>query len=205
MQDVQLSGAAAQSPREGVAPDAGEARTATTGYQFRLRFPPDEIPHWAAKYDYDDEIPLAVGNRARERGYLDRADFLDLALWKSARPKKRCGGNTESYVHAVTAAALSSTEPRFKIEVLRILDGVDWPTASVILHFCDRERWPIFDYRAFWSLSQDDPAGHYTFSLWDEYTRFIRGLADSAGVSMRSLDRALWAYSKEHQPVRRVR
>ena len=170
---------------------------------FRLPFPPDQIAHWAAEYDYDDRTAVGVGDGARQRGYLDRADFTELALWKSAgRSKKHLVPNSESYVQAVTAGSLRSTEPRFKIEVLRILNGVDWPTASVILHFCDRERWPIFDYRAFWSLGQPDPAGRYTFTLWDQYTRFTRDLADRTGVSMRTLDRALWAYAKRYQPPR---
>jgi hypothetical protein len=40
-----------------------------------------------------------------------------------------------------------------------------------------------------------DPAGH-RFPVWMEYTRFLRGVSADAGVSMRTLDRALWQYSK---------
>ncbi len=36
--------------------------------------------------------------------------------------------------------------------VLRFLDGVEWPTASTILHFCGARPYPILDYRALWSL-----------------------------------------------------
>jgi hypothetical protein len=39
----------------------------------------------------------------------------------------------------------------------------------------------------------------YEFSFWWEYTQFCRKLAAEAGVSMRTLDRALWQYSKENQ------
>jgi hypothetical protein len=98
----------------------------------------------------------------------------------------------------VTRQALTSKEPRFKIEVLRLLDGVDWATASVVLHFCDRERWPILDVRAFWSLGQAVPP-YITYPVWDAYTACTRALADRHGVSMRTLDRALWGYSKAHQ------
>jgi hypothetical protein len=31
------------------------------------------------------------------------------------------------------------------------------------------------------------------------YTEFLRGVAAKAGVSMRTLDKALWQYSKEKQ------
>jgi hypothetical protein len=89
----------------------------------------------------------------------------------------------------------------FKIEVFRLLDGVDWPTASVILHFCDRGQYPILDVRALWSLGV---AARPTlgFPLWMEYTGFLRGVARNAEVSMRTLDRALWQYSKVNQKLR---
>lgn len=83
--------------------------------------------------------------------------------------------------------------------MLLLLTGVSWPTASVILHFCARDRYPILDFRALWSLGfLRVPA--FTFSFWWEYTCFIRGINDRMGLSMRTIDRALWQYSKERQP-----
>jgi hypothetical protein len=166
---------------------------------FKLRIPRDAIQVWADRYSYNDTDPQAVGATAQVAGYLTLDQFLKIAKWKSQRRQALCKQNSEEYVRAVTGSALSATEPRFKIEALRILDGVDWPTASVVLHFCDSERWPIIDYRAFWSLSEPSPAGSYSFDLWQAYTAYTRQLADDLGVSMRTLDRALWAYSKEKQ------
>lgn len=99
----------------------------------------------------------------------------------------------------VTGAALAARDERFKIEVLTLLTGVGWPTASVILHFCDRGRYPILDFRALWSLGLARPPAVYGFPFWDAYCRCTRDLADSTGVGMRVLDRALWAYSRENQ------
>jgi hypothetical protein len=73
---------------------------------------------------------------------------------------------------------------------LRLLDGVDWATTSVILHFCDRRRWPILDVRAFWGLGGEVPK-YITYPLWEAYTEGTRGLANQHRVSMRVLDRAL--------------
>src|SRR5437773_881772 len=81
------------------------------------------------------------------------------------------------------------------------LDGVDWPTASVLLHFCDRQPYPVLDFRALWSLGISHPPT-YTFEFWWAYASFTRQLAASSGESMRTVDRALWQYSKEHQPAR---
>lgn len=168
---------------------------------FKLRIPRDAIQVWADRYSkyYDDTDALAVGAVARVAGSLTLDEFVKIAKWKTQRSKSLCLRNSDAYVRTVTGSALSATEPRFKVEVLRLLDGVDWPTASVILHFSDSERWPILDYRAFWSLSQPSPAGRYGFSLWEAYTIYTRQLGDEIGVSMRTLDRALWTYSRENQ------
>ena len=82
--------------------------------------------------------------------------------------------------------------------LLTCLTGVSWPTASVILHFFHPDPYPIMDFRALWSVSLKVPA-QYTFEFWWEYVKFCRGIASRSRVDMRTLDRALWQYSKERQ------
>jgi hypothetical protein len=165
--------------------------------KFTLPFADASITEWAQRYgtDDDDREAFRVGSAAKMKGALSRDDLLAIVRWKSPRPVKRCALNTDSYVRAVTASALATTESRFKIEALCLLDGVAWPTASVILHFCDAERWPIIDFRAFESLGVRGPVTH-DFSMWQAYVQFARTTAERARVNMRALDRALWAYSK---------
>ena len=98
----------------------------------------------------------------------------------------------------VTRTALRTDNERLKIEILTLLTGVSWPTASVILHFCDKKPYPILDYRALWSLRVEAPP-RYDFDFWWAYTRFVRRLAKETKLSMRTIDRALWQYSKERQ------
>src|SRR5262245_60140203 len=76
--------------------------------------------------------------------------------------------------------------------------GVSWPTASVIPHFCDPGRYPILDVRALWSVGLRRVPG-YTFALWSGYTHFVSNISDRVGLSIRTIDRALWRYSKERQ------
>ena len=169
---------------------------------FRLRFPVRDIGFWAARYSTpsEDLIASRVGPAARARGYLTRAEFLTLCRWKTPRTQSRCETNDASFVQAVTRVALSTSDERLAIEVLTLLNGVSWPTASSILHFCARKPYPVLDYRALWSLSVRQPSA-YAFPLWSSYTAFTRALAKKAGVPMRTLDRALWQYSKERQPA----
>jgi hypothetical protein len=61
-----------------------------------------------------------------------------------------------------------------------------------------RGRYPILDVRALWSAGLDATPS-YGFDFWMEYTEFLRGVATHAGVSMRTLDKALWQYSKVKQ------
>ena len=121
-----------------------------------------------------------------------------MAEWKTPRSRPRCEANDADYVEEVTRAAFGSKNERFKIDALRLLSGVEWPTASVLLHFCDEGRYPILDVRALWSLGIRK-APSYGFAFWREYTNFLRGVSSDATVSMRTLDRALWQYSKERQ------
>lgn len=167
---------------------------------FALRFSAEAIPHWAAQYQYpgETEIEYEVAPRIRERGFITHAELVTLCHWKSPRIRTRCGGNSAEFVEAVTQTALTTPNERLRIEVLLLLQGVGWPMASVILHWCHPDPYPILDFRALWSLGIDQPP-HYAFGFWEAYTSHCRQLAARAGVSMRLLDRALWSYSKFNQ------
>ena len=168
--------------------------------RFKLRFPASAIERWAGVFSdaSDSFIEKDLAPAAHRQGYLTRDQFLRIAEWKSARSRSRCEKNDARYVKEVTRAALRSKNERFKVQALRLLEGVEWPTASVILHFCDWGRYPILDVRALWSAGLD-ATPPYGFPLWTEYTDFLRGVAAEAGVSMRILDKALWQYSKANQ------
>ena len=108
--------------------------------KFKLRFPVSAIERWAEAFSdpSDSVIEKDIAPAARRQGYLTRDQFLRIAEWKTVRSRARCRKNEAEYVKEVTRAALSSKNERFKVQALRLLDGVEWPTASVILHFCDR-------------------------------------------------------------------
>jgi hypothetical protein len=106
--------------------------------------------------------------------------------------------NHEAYVSEITRFSFSTPCERAKVESLTLLDGVHWPTATVILHLFHRDPYPILDFRALWSVSIDNPKS-YSFGLWWTYVEYCRELAMIEKVDMRTLDRALWQYSKENQ------
>jgi hypothetical protein len=69
--------------------------------------------------------------------------------------------------------------------------GVRWPTASVLLHFGHRDRYPILDYRALETLGVTEPV-NYTVPFWNAYVAACRQIDDQTGFGMRTIDRAMW-------------
>ena len=76
------------------------------------------------------------------------------------------------------------------------LAGVGVPTASVLLYCAFPRDYPILDVRALESLGVK-PRSPYPVSFWLEYLAACRELAGHHGVSIRTLDKALWQHSKE--------
>lgn len=169
---------------------------------FRLRFPASAARRWASRFSEAgaDAAVETIGSRVRDRGHLLRGEFLELCRWKTPRSGPRCAENSAATIREATAVALASDDERAKMYILRTLAGVGWPTASVILHFCDSRPYPILDVRALWSAGYAGPPT-YGMELWLGYTEFCRKIARAARLDMRTLDRALWQYSKERQVV----
>jgi hypothetical protein len=168
---------------------------------FKLRFPLKQIPRWAARYSYegsDARFLAEVRPAVRVRGYLLVSEFRDICYWKTPRSQSRCRRNTPDEIRVVTQAAFATKDEALKMDLLRLLHGVEWPTASTLLHFCDRRPYPILDYRALWSLGYSRPP-RYTMPFWLSYIRYVRELSRRCAHSIRTVDRALWQYSKARQ------
>ncbi len=170
--------------------------------EYRLRFGPSEIEKLARQYIdqnknqiQEDQIITEIGPRAKRNGYYGKEDFLRVCHWKTARTQPRYMENDEPFIREITAMAFKTQHEEARIEVLTLLKGVDCPTASVLLHFGHPYPYPILDFRALRSLDIPQPPV-YTFSFWWSYVEICRKLAYKFNVSMRTLDRALWQFSK---------
>ena len=107
----------------------------------------------------------------------------------------RCAQNDKRMILTISRAAFATSDESLKIDLLRLLVGVEWPTASRLLHFCDERPYPILDYRALWSLGHAKTP-HYTMEFWLEYLACTRGLTTRLKHDIRTIARALWQYSK---------
>lgn len=165
----------------------------------QLRFPQNELNDYATRYPVELDVQVErLGIKARERGYLTYNNFIDICKWKTPRSGPLCRSNNIELIEEATQVALSCANEELRMCVLTGLRGVQFPTASAILHFCHKAHYPILDFRALWSLGFNQTV-KYSFKLWSDYTDATRELALNTGLSMREVDRGLWQYSKEHQ------
>ena len=170
----------------------------------KLRFHEKKIHYWADRYEYprtETEL-IRLRKSVLTEKQVTKSQLRLVCRWKAPRSAGHVEKNDNNFVKEITGFALSTTNERARIEVLTVLDGVLWPTASVILHLFHSDRYPILDFRALWSVTVAIPV-KYTFEFWWPYVEFCRGLARRNNVDMRTLDRALWQFSKENQPARR--
>jgi hypothetical protein len=164
---------------------------------FEIQFPPELVPELAARFPSTDDSALEIiGAAARARGYYRRREFLVACAWKTPRSAPRVALNSEPEVRAATRRALADPDEAARMQALLGLSGVGVPTASTLLYFAFPALYPILDVRALESLGVT-PRSQYPLSFWLGYLEACRALAARCEVSIRTLDKALWQWSKE--------
>jgi hypothetical protein len=171
---------------------------------FGLQFPLEQVPDLAARFPTADETDReTIGAAARARGYYRRREFLRVCAWKTPRSAPKVALNTEPAVRAATRRALTDPGEAVRMQALLSLSGVGVPTASTLLYFAFPALYPILDVRALESLGIK-PRSQYPISFWLGYLEACRALAEQGGVSIRTLDKALWQWSKERSVAPRL-
>ena len=165
--------------------------------RFELQFDIADIPTYAARYSYQDDAEvIAIGRRARERGYYTRPEFVRVCRWKTPRSAPLVVQNTTEDVRAETRIALSAdSDDGERMRALRRLRGVDWATASMLLHLAYPERYPVIDIRATHALGVGRRS--YSYRFWRAYVEVHGALVAQSGVNGRTFDRGLWQWSVE--------
>jgi len=163
------------------------------------------ILEYSDKYAYEvgqsDDFSIETKMKSKLSGQpcLSRDDYITIGRWKSKRPTKHYENNTADYVREISEIAFHTGNEKIKIEILTLLNGCNYPLASVILHFKYPNLYPIIDFRAIWSLWGENPPTQYTFEYWWKYVEQIRAISQRFSLDLRTIDKALWQYSKENQ------
>jgi hypothetical protein len=184
----------------------------TSEIDFELQFDPSDIQIFIGQYwsmvseghrQNEREIEEIIAPHVRQRKHFLREEFLKVCEWKSPRPRKHFESNTKEIVIRLTRQALSERDGVTRVDSLLELKGVRLPTASVFLHFGAVEPYPIIDIMALQSLGLSETeavkyrelgSGKSRYGFWWKYVTHCRRLATELRVTMRDLDRALWAY-----------
>jgi hypothetical protein len=143
----------------------------------------------------------------RSRGCMTSHELQAVGRWKAVRATGRMKKASDADVRLVTAAAFSQSDPGLANWTLRYLSGVGAPMASAVLTVFDDARYTVIDVRAMATLRSIDLASlgmagpdwlkmkyaSESSSIYGEYVALCQQLAQKMGVSLRDLDRALWA------------
>ncbi len=163
--------------------------------------------YWQKAGEKEHELEKAAfeAGEAIRNGDYSLANLEAIVRWKSERVVHYLIGNSNEKIRralAVAASPDSTTEA--SVTALLELHGVDIPVASAILAAIFPERYTVLDFRALEALGHARHDVHF----YEEYLDFCKRLADSnivkpqselpAPTPLRTLDRALWEWSRSH-------
>ena len=162
-----------------------------------------KIQAYAALYDEktsarDKVVERTMKKTLTNQRFLTKRQLVRIGDWKSRRQKKHYRNNDKEAVEELTAFSLSAKTELARVGPLLALNGVSFPVASAILHFAFPDRYPILDFRVLWSLGWKQPKS-YTFKFWIRYCSRIRRIAQRFNLPLRTVEKALWQYSRYHQ------
>ncbi len=166
------------------------------------------VQGFSAKYDrwtspkdrLEEEAIRGWLNSLPEPKHLNWRYFVRLGCWKTPRQRRAYESNDSGLVEEATRVAYESSNEMLKLYALMALRGVSVAVAACILHFLHPDRFPIFDYHVRgalkdageWELDETDGSE----KAWEAFLPVMRRLASNLDVSMRNLDKALFAYDK---------
>ncbi len=165
----------------------------------------DDVARLIALYDLERYLFEVVTERFKERSTLNPYDFFAIVIWKSNRTKTKIKKGLDAdnkTVASLMREVSEATTPKDKVAVLWRIRGIGPAVASAILTVCYPNEFTVLDSRVWETLNQMSVKGlpmRYPCSI-EEYLQYCQAcqrLADQVGVSLRDLDRALWAKSWE--------
>lgn len=142
---------------------------------------------------FEAELPALRMKRS-----LPRSMFLRIARWKSNRNNRHYEANSDADVlRAVDQAFTCKSDAKGAIRALDELRGVALRTATALLHWIMPTEYIVLDFRIVEALGLDQPKGWESVKFYERIARNVMDRAHRLSVDLRTLDRALWAWSKK--------
>lgn len=175
------------------------------------------VQKWSNNYDkeyqgsYDQNEEKAIRHWLSNQGepkYLNKEYFVRLGRWKTKRQTSNYKANDESKIIEKTHSAYQTSDELTKLSILTELKGVGVAVASTVLHFLQPDAFPIFDYHARTTLKKaglwNREIGDASKRAWMDYVDIMRTLSRRLDVTLRNLDKALFAYDRYHDKYKDV-
>ena len=105
--------------------------------------------------------------------------------------------NDDKFVRDVTDVSLTTKNEKLRLKLLTLLNGVSIGVVSAILYFCFPQQYIVMDWRSWHSLvafGRLNGEIQRNFDGWKKYNDVCREISKQFGVSLRTLDKALWQY-----------
>jgi hypothetical protein len=151
----------------------------------------------ADRYAFEEDDDALSAGRKIASGDYSIANLKIIIEWKSARIAGLIEQNSDGDVaKALRFAADKRTSEQSAIDTLCGLKGVGIPVASAILMMVYPNQYTIIDFRALEALGVKK--GEDTVEFYIQYLRKCKELAQVHHIDLRTLDRALWQWSKEN-------
>jgi endonuclease III len=169
--------------------------------QFKLQFDSSEIENLAKRYRFADDTDALEAGTLLLAGDYGVENLKTIVRWKSARRIGLIEKNDKSELaRTLEYAASEHVTVKAAIEALDELHGVGIPMASAILAMARPEVYTVVDFRALEALGITK--WPKTSAYYDAYLKTCRELAQQHKTTLRTLDRALWQWSKERGKMR---
>jgi hypothetical protein len=158
--------------------------------------------------DFEDKVAIdlfALSSIFRKQGFINKSQAINILKWKSSRPLRHYSKNSDEDFIQITKLAFEQNSDRLKIHILTSLSGVNYPSASALLMFYDKEKYPIIDIRVWKQLynhklvKENSRGQNFTLNQWGKYIEIIRELATEHNVTARQVEKRLFDYDKATQ------
>jgi hypothetical protein len=157
----------------------------------------ENLEFYIDQYELEKQI-FEMGKEVKERGWLEKSEFITICLWKSRRPKRLYDLNPDKEIITKSKLSFSEKDEFKKIKILTELKGVRIPTASAILSVVNPDIYPIIDERCIQSLTDLGVIKWKTITEnnWIEYLKIIRNLSMEKNKTAREIEKGLFAYNR---------
>jgi len=170
--------------------------------------------HWSTEYQnsevYGTGYSRILERIPTEKELIDKPFdlglFMEIIDWKAHRVKTILSTHIKRYGFSQYSDAIRIINKEKSVEYVPYLAGLyglNYPTASAILHFCSPNLFPIVDIRVTEALIHFKYLAGSTSSFTSSHAGYriyfntIHKIAKAlGGISLRTLDEALFAYHK---------